>query len=94
MLFIADAIIRGSGKRDSKLAAIFDFMEESARTNPTRGIDTVEFVSAVKHGISGVVDISSDTLDYQETMDILKSNFPISFLSTPFCHPIIPLQAY
>ena len=74
MLFIADAIIRGSGKRDSKLAAIFDFMEESARTNPTRGIDTVEFVSAVKHGISGVVDISSDTLDYQETMDILKSN--------------------
>lgn len=60
LLIMADAILRGN-KNENKLSAIYDFMEESAYTNGAyngKGIDTVQFESAVKSGLMGVIDIN------------------------------------
>lgn len=71
LLLLADALIRG-GKKQNKLTAIFDFMEDSAYdgrrsfkgkvlnagTYNGKGIDTVAFVSTSKFGAYGVVDIN------------------------------------
>ena len=57
LIILAEALARGSGKR-SKLVAICDFMEATAKNNPKQGIDTVHFASVNKVGKSGVIDIS------------------------------------
>lgn len=63
LLIIADALLR-AGNKPNKLSAIFDIMEESAHDNPrtgndqSKGIDTIQFHSAVKAGLSGVIDIN------------------------------------
>lgn len=80
MLLLADALIRG-GKRQNKLTALFDFMEDSAYDgrissegkviNPGtyngKGIDTIAFVSTSKFGAAKVVDISDRAVEeYRE----------------------------
>lgn len=60
LLIIADALLR-SGNMPNKLSAIFDVMEASADKYPGKGIDTVQFKSAVKAGLTGVIDINSFT---------------------------------
>ena len=58
LLILADAILQGENTgKPNMLRAIFEVMENSARENPTRGIDTVMFTSAVKSGLSGVIDL-------------------------------------
>lgn len=81
MLLLADALMRGAG-RQSTLGAIFDFMEEShlerdEKGNPIKGtyrqdgIDTVQFESAVKSGLMGVIDIND--MPYKKIKDTLES---------------------
>ena len=75
LLLIADAIMR-SGKQANKLQAIFDFMEESAYDNGVyngKGIDTVQFISAVNSGGMGAIDISSANT-YRQTLKILNDH--------------------
>lgn len=58
LLILADAILQGENTgKPNMLRAIFEVMEDSARKNSTRGIDTVMFTSAVKSGLSGVIDL-------------------------------------
>lgn len=70
LLLMADALIRGEGYH-SQLQAIYDFMEESAERNPARGIDTIQFESAVKTGLMGAVDLNG--LDYEQTLQALRN---------------------
>lgn len=58
LLIMADAILKGEDTgKPNLLRAIFEVMEESAKEDPTKGIDTVQFKSAVKSGSHGVIDI-------------------------------------
>lgn len=69
LLIMADALIKGeqmkSGNlsRPNLLSAIYRVMEDSEKINPTKGIDTVQFESAIKSGLQGALDIHqfSDT---------------------------------
>lgn len=72
LLFLADAIMKGN-KQTNKLVAIFDFMEDSAYDGRVskngkvikkgvyngRGIDTVQFESAVNSGSMGSIDLNN-----------------------------------
>lgn len=72
LLFLADAIMKGN-KQTNKLVAIFDFMEDSAYDGRAskngkvikkgvyngRGIDTVQFESAVNSGSMGSIDLNN-----------------------------------
>ena len=62
LLLIADALTRGD-KQDNVLNAIMDFMEETHEDKNGNykqdGIDTIEFDSAVKVGVHGVIDINN-----------------------------------
>lgn len=58
LLIMADALTRNEEtSRPNLLRAIFRVMEDSERLNPTMGIDTVQFESAIKSGLQGAVDI-------------------------------------
>lgn len=63
LLIMADAILQGAEKegiktsRPNLLRAIFRVMEDSEAINPTKGIDTVQFESAIKSGLQGAMDI-------------------------------------
>ena len=62
LLIIADAILRGN-QRPNRLSAIFDVMEESSHTEGQindHGIDTVQFESTVKAGLTGIININDD----------------------------------
>lgn len=64
LILLTDAIMRGA-KKDNLLSSIFDFMESThyssdehnISTYKPDGIDTVQFASAVKSGLMGVIDI-------------------------------------
>ena len=71
-IILADALIRSVGEQ-STLTAIFDFMEESHKTNPEKGIDTIMFNSAVKAGLMGVLDINDPNLSHDDVVNYLKS---------------------
>ena len=78
-LMLSYAIMKGAGKEGSRIAAIYDFMEESAYdgrelkngvvqnkkegTYNGRGIDTIQFKSAVKSGLQGVLDINDSAIE-------------------------------
>ena len=81
LLVIADALMRSQGI-DSKLSAIYDIMEESqgltkdehghwSGTPNARGIDTIQFESAVKAGLTGIFDINN--LNKAEIKDLFNS---------------------
>lgn len=70
-LILADALMRSVGEQ-STLTAIFDFMEESHKTNPEKGIDTIMFNSAVKTGLMGVLDINDPNLSHDAIVNYLK----------------------
>lgn len=70
-LILADALMRSVGEQ-STLTAIFDFMEESHKTNPEKGIDTIMFNSAVKTGLMGVIDINDSNLSHDAVVNYLK----------------------
>ena len=58
LLIMADALTRNEKtSRPNLLGAIFRVMEDSERLNPTMGIDTVQFESAIKSGLQGAMDI-------------------------------------
>lgn len=70
LLIMADAILRGEEtSRPNLLGALFDVMEESAKTNPTAGIDFIVFESGVKSGLSGAISIS-DLVNNPDGRDI------------------------
>ena len=65
MLFVAGAMAQSGRLKDSKIAGIYEFMEESAETNGVYngiGIDTIQFESAVKSGLEGKIDLSNKAL--------------------------------
>ena len=81
LLIIADALMRSQGI-NSKLSAIYDAMEESqgltkdanghwTGTPNTRGIDTVQFESTVKAGLTGVLNINN--LSKKEITDLFRA---------------------
>lgn len=91
MLLIADALMRGNGMK-STLGAIFDFMEQShlerdengkpiKGTYRQDGIDTIQFESAVKVGLMGVIDINDKS--YSEVIRILEDNAYYSLNKQP-----------
>lgn len=58
LLIMADAILQGENlSRPNLLRAVYRVMEESEKLNPTKGIDTVQFESAIKSGFQGKLDI-------------------------------------
>lgn len=59
LLIMAEAILKDADTGiPNLLRAIYQVMEESAEANPTRGIDTIQFESAVKSGLHGAIDIA------------------------------------
>lgn len=59
LLILADAILQGEDTgRPNLLRAIYQVMEESAKNNDTKGIDTVQFGSAIKSGLSGSISLT------------------------------------
>ena len=59
LLIMADAILQGENTgQPNLLRAIYEVMEESAKSSPTKGIDTVQFESTVKSGLMGRNDIN------------------------------------
>ena len=58
LLVMADAIIgnENTGK-PNLLRAIFQFMEDSAKNDNTKGIDTILFESSVKSGLHGTINV-------------------------------------
>lgn len=62
LLLMADALMQGQEtSRPNLLHTIYNIMEESERLFPTKGIDTVQFNSAIKSGAQGVVHLSDFT---------------------------------
>ena len=58
LLVMADAILKGEElSRPNLLRAIYRVMEDSERLMPTKGIDTVQFESAIKSGLQGKMNI-------------------------------------
>ena len=73
LLIMADAILRGENTgRPNLLGALFDVMEETAKTNPTAGVDFIVFDSGVKAGLSGAISIS-DLVENPDGRDIAFS---------------------
>lgn len=59
LLVLAGAILQDQDTgRPNLLRVLQQVMEESAKNNPTRGIDTIQFGSAIKSGLSGSVNLS------------------------------------
>ena len=59
LLIMADALLQGEQtSRPNILRAIYRVMEESERLNPTKGIDTVQFDSAIKSGLQATIDLN------------------------------------
>ena len=60
LLIMADAILQGEQlSRPNLLRAVYRAMEDSEKINPTMGIDTVQFESAIKSSLQGKIDITS-----------------------------------
>lgn len=58
LLIMADAILQGEDTgRPNLLRAVYEVMEESVKSDSTKGIDTVQFESTVKSGLMGAIDI-------------------------------------
>ena len=58
LLIMADAILKNEKlSRPNLLRAVYRVMEDSERLNPTKGIDTVQFESAIKSGLQGKMNI-------------------------------------
>ena len=58
LLIMADAILKGEElSRPNLLRAVYRVMEDSEKLMPTKGIDTVQFESAIKSGLQGKMDI-------------------------------------
>lgn len=62
VLLMADALMKSAGQ-SSILGVIFDLMEESQKKAPTKGIDTVQFGSTVKTGLTAQIDLESVPLE-------------------------------
>jgi hypothetical protein len=59
LLVLAGAILQDQDTgRPNLLRVLQQVMEESAKNNPTRGIDTIQFGSAIKSGLSGSINLS------------------------------------
>lgn len=64
LLLMTDALMRGAGQNNTKLAAIHDFMEDY-------NIDTIQFESAVKSGKQGVINLNEGN-SYVEVVEELE----------------------
>lgn len=76
LLIMADAILRGEDTgKPNLLRAIYEVMEDSAKSDPLRGIDTVQFDSAVKSGLHDPINISQfvNSTEKQAKEHILNS---------------------
>ena len=59
LLIMADALLKGEEtSRPNLLRAIYRVMEDSEKLCPTKGIDTVQFESAIKSSLQGAMDIA------------------------------------
>ena len=59
LLIMADALLQGEKtSKPNILRAIYRVMEDSERLNPTKGIDTVQFDSAIKSGLQAPIDLN------------------------------------
>jgi len=72
---MADAMLQGhSTSRPNLLRALFRVMEDTAKINKKKGIDTIQFESAVKVGKMKTIDLSkfdSEEAAYQHMMAII-----------------------
>ena len=59
LLIMADALLQGEKtSKPNLLRAIYRVMEDSERLAPTKGIDTVQFDSAIKSGLQAPIDLN------------------------------------
>jgi len=59
LLIMADALLQGEKtSKPNILRAIYRVMEDSERLNPTKGIDTIQFDSAIKSGLQAPIDLN------------------------------------
>lgn len=72
LLILAGAILQNEDTgKPNLLRAINEVMEESAEKSPTMGIDTIQFASAVKSSLTGVIDINNAT-SVEEAKEIIR----------------------
>ena len=72
LLLLAGAILQNEDTgKPNLLRAINEVMEESAEKSPTMGIDTIQFASAVKSSLTGVIDINNAT-SVEEAKEIIR----------------------
>ena len=59
LLIMADALLQGEKTpKPNLLRASYRVMEDSERLAPTKGIDTVQFDSAIKSGLQAPIDLN------------------------------------
>ena len=99
LLLMAGALLAGSNTgKPNILKVLENVMEDTANDNPTKGIDTIQFNTAVKSGITGVIDLNkfigrkgAETLMYNE---IIKSIYnEDGSYNLDFVH-VIPIEDY
>ena len=77
LLLLAGAILQNEDTgKPNLLRAINEVMEESAEKSPTMGIDTIQFASAVKSSLTGVIDINNATNAEEAKERIRKAIYP------------------
>lgn len=77
LLLLAGAILQNEDTgKPNLLRAINEVMEESAEKSPTMGIDTIQFASAVKSSLTGVIDINDATSVEEAKNRIRKAIYP------------------
>ena len=77
LLLLAGAILQNEDTgKPNLLRAINEVMEESAEKSPTMGIDTIQFASAVKSSLTGVIDINDVTNVEEAKERIRKAIYP------------------
>lgn len=77
LLLLAGAILQNEDTgKPNLLRAINEVMEESAEKSPTMGIDTIQFASAVKSSLTGVIDINDATSVEEAKERIRKAIYP------------------
>lgn len=101
LLVMADAIIGDTNTgKPNLLRAIFDFMEQSAKEDSTKGIDTILFESSVKSGLHGAIEVASlnDAVDGEarllEKLNESKDNMDVIPVEDYALQQEVPLHYY
>lgn len=91
VIALVDAILK-KGNQPNKLRAIYQFMEDSQKNG--KGIDTIQFESTVKAGLTGVINLNGD-MSEEEVYRVLQNHLynTDGTYNTDYVHEI-PFEDY